>query len=128
MIWDVISKTSQITDSKLQKCASSVIKASVGLTAPVEKMVKIEKSLKEAEVQDVDLISKFGGLVESVNYSVALLCRPNYQNCMLRRDLIKPELKKIYSVLCTHFAPYTNFLFGDDISKTGKDIEDGNGK
>ena len=43
---------------------------------------------------------------------------------MLRRDLLKPELRNEYNHLCTHSLPYTNQLFGDDVSKTAKEIEE----
>lgn len=41
-----------------------------------------------------------------------------------RRDFLKPELMSEYLHLCSHSVPFTKWLFGDDVSKTAKDIED----
>jgi flagellin-specific chaperone FliS len=41
-----------------------------------------------------------------------------------RRDFRKPELMSEYLHLCSHSVPFTKWLFGDDVSKTAKDIED----
>lgn len=36
---------------------------------------------------------------------------------------MKPELNDEYAHLCNHSLLYTNYLFGDDVSKTAKEIE-----
>ena len=41
-----------------------------------------------------------------------------------RRDFRKPELMSENLHLCSHSVPFTKWLFGDDVSKTAKDIED----
>ena len=69
---------------------------------------------------------KFGEMIDNYNSSLALLGHTNKQICMVKRDLFKPELKDEYSHLCTHSLPYTSWLFGNDISKKTKEIEDSN--
>ena len=62
--------------------------------------------------------------IEGINDAIALLGHTNKQINMLRRDLLKPELRNEYSHLCTHSLPYINQLFGYDVSKTAKEIEE----
>ena len=38
---------------------------------------------------------------------------------MVRRDRLRPELKREYSHLCTHSIPVTKELFGDDVHLSG---------
>lgn len=37
---------------------------------------------------------------------------------------MKPDLDANYVHLCSQSMPYTSYLFGDDVSKAAKDIED----
>jgi len=66
----------------------------------------------------------FDSVIESFNDAIVLFGHANYQNSMVRRDLVKPELKKEFGFLCNHNIPNTGWLFGDDVSKTVKEIED----
>ena len=43
---------------------------------------------------------------------------------MTRRYFLKPEIKEDYVHLCNHKFPFTSELFGDDVSKTAREIED----
>lgn len=54
--------------------------------------------------------------------SLALLGHANRQLCMLRRESMKPDMKGEYTHLCSHNLKYTDYLFGDDVPKTVKDI------
>ena len=47
---------------------------------------------------------------------------------MVRRDLRKPDLKKEFIVLCNRNIPYTEWLFGEYVSRTVKEREDGSRK
>ena len=120
-IWDIISRNTQTVDSKLQKSATSVIKASIKLANIVTSLVAVEKELKSSQR---GAGSEISNVIDTINDSLALLGHSNYQNCMVRRDLVKPELKKEFSLLCNHNIPYTGWLFGDDVSQTIKEIED----
>jgi hypothetical protein len=65
--------------------------------------------------------SQFSGL--PVLNALALLGHSNRQMNMTRRDLIKPDLSYDYLHLCAHSLPYTDMLFGGDVSKSIRDIE-----
>ena len=121
VIWDIMSRKAQSIDAKLQKCAISVIKSSVILATIINKLVDVEKALKADDILHSGEISSF---IDSLNDADALLGHANYQNCMVRRDLLMPDLKKEISVLCNLNIPNTWWLFGDNVSKTVKEIED----
>ncbi|MES9884347.1 MAG: hypothetical protein ABW185_26165 [Sedimenticola sp.] len=115
LVWDIMSPGARTNDRKLQTIESSVIKSATILAKMVNKVATIEK-----ESADTDL----GFVIDEGNDALALLGHANRQINMTRRDLLKPEMKNEYMHLCTHSLPYTNQLFGDDVSKTAKEIED----
>ena len=43
---------------------------------------------------------------------------------LTRKYLLKQKLKYEYIYFCNHQVPNANQLFGDDVSKTAKEIED----
>lgn len=63
-------------------------------------------------------------LLGNATESLALLGHANRQLCMLRRESMKPDMKGEYTHLCSHNLKYTDYLFGDDVPKTVKDITD----
>ena len=77
-------------------------------------MAKLEKELK----------TDFNSLIDECNDAVALLGQANKQINLARKDFLRPELSREYSHLCHHSRPVTNMLFGDDVSKSAKEIED----
>lgn len=83
-----------------------------------DKLAVLEKEVDDSQKQKLEKI------VDECNDSLALLGHANRQMNMTRRDLIKPELRYEYLLLCAQSVPYTAWLFGDDISKTAKEIED----
>ena len=118
LVWDLISPNARTTDKKLQNIEISVVKSATTLAKLVDKTAKIEKQIKEKENDDISYI------IDHSNDAIALLGHANRQINLLRKDLLKPELKNEYSHLCNHTVPYTCQLFGDDVSKAAKEIED----
>ena len=88
------------------------------MTKVVNKLADLENEL------DDSLKTKLGKVIDECNDSLALFGHANRQVNMTRRELIKPELRYEYLHLCAQTVPYTSWLFGDDISKTAKEIED----
>lgn len=101
-IWDNLSATTRTVDSKLQRCQKPLVK---GLTA---------------------LVSLYDGkeLSETEENTLALLSNSLFELNMLRRDLIKPELNQRYAHLCKPSVKTTQWLFGDDLPKMMKDLEE----
>lgn len=56
--------------------------------------------------------------------TLALLGHAYRQLCMLRRGSMKPDMKGECTHLCSQNLKYTDFLFGDDVPNTVKDITD----
>lgn len=121
LVWDVMTQQSRSLDRKMQMIATSIVKAGVFLAETMDKAAKIEIKLtkigKEGELNMPEII-------EGCHSAIALMGHANYQVNMTRRDLLRPELKREYSHLCTHSLPVTKELFGDDVSKTAREIED----
>ncbi|KAJ8028369.1 hypothetical protein HOLleu_30577 [Holothuria leucospilota] len=101
-IWDNLSATTRTVDSKLQRCEKPLVK---GLTA---------------------LVSSYDGkeLSETEENILALFSNSLFELNMLRRDLIKPELNQRYAHLCKPSVKTTQWLFGDDLPKMMKDLEE----
>jgi hypothetical protein len=115
LIWELISPFAQTCDKKMQAIEKSVVKAAVLLCKTVNNLAKIEKEKNTDE---------FDNVIDECNDVLALLGHTNRQINLARRDCIRSELNSEYTHLCAHTQPYTTFLFGDDVSKTAKDIED----
>ena len=75
------------------------------------------KSLNAEECQD---LKKFG--LEAMSLLTHASYEINMQQCLL----LRPDIGKEYSALCSSQLPFTDFLFGDDLQKHLKDIGDQN--
>lgn len=112
LIWDAVSPIARTNDKKLQNIETSVIKSAILLTKVVNTMAQMEGN------------EAMESLLNNCNDSLALLGHANKQINMVRKDFLRPELKSEYSHLCSQSRPVTKFLFGDDVSKSAKEIED----
>ena len=115
MIWEAMSPTARSTDKKMQNIETSIVKSATILSKIVDKMAKMENDLNSDE---------FGKLIDECNDALALLGHSNKQINLSRKDFLRSELKREYNHLCNHSRPYTKFLFGDDVSKSAREIED----
>ena len=113
LIWDVVSHNAGLNDKKLQNMELSVVKAATILTKTVNNMATLEKDCQE-----------FSPLIDSCNNVLALLGHTNRQINLARKDFLQPELKYEYAHLGNHSVPFTSELFGDDVSKQAREIED----
>ena len=71
------------------------------------------KSLNAEECQDLKKL----GL-----QAMSLLTHASYKINMQRHLLLRPDIGKEYSALCSSRLPFTDFLSGDDLQKHLKDI------
>eukprot|EP00105_Crassostrea_gigas_P034950 XP_019919098.1 PREDICTED: uncharacterized protein LOC109617440 [Crassostrea gigas] len=111
MVWDFLSPMTKSSDKKMQNIQTSLVKGACALT----KLTYLLGKCDNPEILDL-----LGNAMESL----ALLGHANRQLCMLRRELMKPDMKGEYTHLCSHNLKYTDYLFGDDVPKTVKDITD----
>ncbi|KAJ8043573.1 hypothetical protein HOLleu_10728 [Holothuria leucospilota] len=102
LVWEnVLSKTRSL-DLKLQRCQKPLV---TGLIA----MVKSFEGNEPSEVQQD---------------AVALLSNAVFELNNVRKELIKPDLHQRYSHLCKQSQLTTQWLFGDDLPKKVKEIDE----
>lgn len=114
-VWDIIGPVARINDKKMQGIETSVVKGATILAKLVDKMEKLETEIGN---------DRFSKLIDECNDVLALLGHANNQINLARKDLLRPVINRDYNYLCNHRIPYTKFWFGDDISKSAKEIED----
>ena len=117
IIWDLCSQNVKYIDKKMQNAETSLIKGAIFITKAVNKLAELEAPAKEKGIE-------LSSVVDQCKDALSLLGHCNQQICLTRRDIIKPELKSEYSHLCKPSVPFTSELFGDDVSKTAKELED----
>ncbi|XP_030839170.1 uncharacterized protein LOC115923104 [Strongylocentrotus purpuratus] len=87
------------------------------------KLQRIQKALTKgigAFVQTLDSHN----MSDTQQDALALLCNANFEmNCM-RKDMIRPDMNKNYTHLCKPANPVTKLLFGDELGKKVKDLQD----
>ena len=111
LIWDLLSPPVRTNDKKIQNAQTSVVKAAVIMTKVLDKLGK-----KESDENSE--------LINQTMQSLALLGQSNRQLCLLRRELMKPDMRGEYSHMCSQSLKFTDHLFGDDVPKAVKDISD----
>jgi hypothetical protein len=62
--------------------------------------------------------------IDRCNDALAILGHPNRKVNITRRELMKSEMCSEYVHVCAQSVEYTSFLFGDDVQKRAKEIED----
>ncbi len=102
IIWDNLPTLTKTRDLKLQKIQKSLTR---GLNA-------FTHSISSEDISD------------SAQDALALLCNANFELNCLRKDLIKPDLNSRYTHLCKPDNPVSKLLFGDNLSKKVKDMND----
>ena len=102
LIWENLGAKTRTMDVKIQNCQKPLVK---GITAVLKNIG--DRKTTEAEED-----------------SIALLANANYQLNLIRKDLIKPELNQRYAHLCKPNVKSTEWLFGDDLTKTVKDLDE----
>jgi hypothetical protein len=111
LVWGFWQPNTRTVDKKLQNVETSVVKTATILVKVCDKIGKLDDPC----VFD---------MIDRSMEALALLGQSNYQINMLRRELMKTNMKGEYSHLCSHNVKYTSYLFGDDVPKTVKEIGD----
>lgn len=111
LVWDLLSARAQTNDRKLQTVQKAIVKASTMLVKVVDDMAKADNNNNNEHI-------------DTCNDVLAILGHANKKVNLTRRDLMRPEMQNDYAHLCSHSVEFTSFLFGDDVSKTAKQIED----
>ncbi|ESO91460.1 hypothetical protein LOTGIDRAFT_153904 [Lottia gigantea] len=110
-VWGFLTVSTKIADKKIQNAQTSLVKGAIIVT-------KLTDVFGRASNEGSD------DNLEKALEALALLGHANKQLCFLRRENMKPNMKGEYSHLCSQTLKYTDHLFGDEVSKTVKDISD----
>ncbi|XP_013393684.1 uncharacterized protein LOC106161315 isoform X2 [Lingula anatina] len=119
LIWDQVPGWTKANDRKMQNIAHTLVKGANILVKTVNQMALYERNPEK------DTSDHIGSMIENCNDVLALMGHMNRQINMTRKDFLKPQLSGEYAHLCSHELTYSQkFLFGDDLPKMARDIED----
>ena len=116
-VWGKLKTETRSRDVKLQK-------AQVRLTRGMTAMVKLGEKITTAQ-RDNKPLDLHDSLKITLN-AIALVANGNFEISLRRRDFIRPDLNTSYRDLCSTSTPITDMLFGDDLPKIVKDINETN--
>lgn len=115
-VWNKLRRESRFRDLSLQKIQSILLK---GLTPSVLVVNALNGTLKnKPKLAEKDFVKFAGDTIRLISSAFVMLCHT-------RRELIKPDLHFNLQKLCGKNQQIsTEWLFGDDILKTVKDIQE----
>lgn len=119
-VWTKLTSNVRSNDIKIQKVEKFLCKAVTSLGIMADKLLKTKESskdLKEAHISDT---------VKTVLDSIRFIGQAQQELHQLRRIAIKPDLNQDYRQLCTSQVTATKLLFGDDLPKAVKDLNEVN--
>ena len=109
LIWDIISPQAQSVERKMQIIQRAIVKASTVLVNTVNTMAATDDN---------------NNAIDGCNDALSILGHTNRKVNITRRELMKPEMCSEYVHVCAQSVEYTSFIFGDDVQKSAKEIED----
>lgn len=118
LIWDLLSDFTRGEDNRLQFRQGLMIKAAILIT----KLVNQLNESKDKEKGDVP----FQEMMDLGTDALGLMGHYNRLGNLARREFHRPDLSDEYYHLCSPTVPYTEYLYGDDISKKVSDIDNVN--
>lgn len=114
-ILDALRGEAKKTDFRMKEVSKDILRAATIITKSLLTLDKVaQEGHHPAVAQEVGMI----------NGALALLGNANFRNNLARRFVMKRELNQKFSHLCTEKVPMTRFLFGDDVSRSVKQIEE----
>lgn len=119
-IWSKIRSNTKTKDLKMQKLETSLIKSMLPTLQLADKLLDLKMNDKPASKTEVceflalalDSLTLMGHSVNEIN--------------LQRRDLIQPDLNDQFRQLCGTQTPISKLLFGDDLPKSVKEINETN--
>ena len=115
LIWDLLSDYPSSEENKIQYRQGLLIKTAILITKLVNKL----NECKNNETLDVPIQE----LMDLGTDALGIIGHCNRTTNLSRRDLHKPDLSYDYYHLGSSTVPYTEYLYGDDISKKVSDID-----
>ena len=120
-IWSRIPSDARSSDVKHQRVQTAMVK---GVTAVAHMCEVLLKSWD----QDTHTLqeSKFEDVMDFATKAFKAFGAANFELSMRRRESLRSAIAKDYAHLCAPAVPFTDKLFGDDVTKVIKDISDNN--
>jgi len=115
-IWEKMTQDGRSLDAKLQKVQLAITKGATEVTKMYDLLLTMARNGSEDTAR----------VLEHGNSALVSLGAANVDLVQRRRDAIRPSFDTEYAHLFNHNTPFTNFLFGDDLSKNIKEITEDN--
>jgi hypothetical protein len=108
-------------DIKLQRPQNALLKG----TTAFARILDVLLNSWDPETQKIPE-EKFEDIMDLSTKAMKCFGAANYELVMRRRENIRPKIGSEFGHLCVPGVPYTNWLFGDDVTQRIKDIADDN--
>ena len=113
MVWDILYAETKTNDNKMKNIQTAIIKSATVLSKVIDKLDKVLEN---------DAKDELNKLFDDSMDSLALMGHANRLLCLMRRDLMKNDIKEDYGHLLNPTVSYDKFLFGGEVPKTVDDI------
>ena len=117
-IWEKMTNEARGHDIRLQKVQLAIIKGTTEVVRMYDELLKLVK-----EGIEVEKVSK---VLEIGNNALICLGAGNVELVQRRREAIRPGFEASYSHLFNATMPFTDALFGNELTKSIKDITEDN--
>lgn len=119
-IWRKLDTDTKNRDIRMQKAQGRIVKGLTPLAMVLHSLSKLRKNPSSLTQQECD------ELIKTLMDSFILLGSASQEVSHRRRELIKPDMNWQYQSLCSVQNPVTTQLFGDDLSKAMREINETN--
>ncbi|KAK7469507.1 hypothetical protein BaRGS_00036486 [Batillaria attramentaria] len=119
-IWKNLGKSVQSADIKLQHTQKAIVKAGMALMHSTQSLLRAQRGPGEASREEIKK-----AIAQNAD-AVALLGHASHELSLFRRINIRPSLEQSYMGLCSDKVPVTNYLFGDDLAGSMKEVQETN--
>ena len=117
-VFKAIPALAKKNDVKLQQITRTNIVGSIWLTQAVNEMLQLQQ-----ELQDKQMAKKLSEPLSKCNQVLNMMAQTHFKTNMFRKNAIRNVISPKYRDLCSETVPYTEELFGTDISKTVTELE-----
>ncbi|KAK6164993.1 hypothetical protein SNE40_023741 [Patella caerulea] len=124
LIWDLLSPQTRTSDSLVQQHQSTVIKAANKLIHLLDKVEKFGSVSGEESIQIQK--SQIIEIVDICMDSLGLMAQFNKMTNLKRKENHRFDLSHEFHHLSSPSVPFTDQLYGDDVPKSIKEIQDVN--
>ncbi|XP_020915729.1 uncharacterized protein LOC110253197 [Exaiptasia diaphana] len=124
VIWDRISAEARTTDVKMQRVQNALVKGTTSVALIANNILEILAHKEASEEQKLEQV--LNNIWKTTEDALVCLGGANWELAQRRRELLKSQISKDYGHLCAQKVPFTDMLFGENVTKQIKDITDDN--